>query len=206
MPFDRAYTGQAFQRPFTKMPAKWLVRSAFAVIRRLSPALREDITGDRPYMVSPLAATSQSIRAEEPGERSVLTIHLTCSVQHFLLHLCLSFLFCRLCWQPGKCWDFFFFFPYDFAPSLRPLFFYLFLEFCCFFLFLTSLPPDFLFFFPLFPPCFRPQNRGPIDHVLFFARCFTFYFIYTLHIYQLNFIFISFQCLYIYFPQSTSYV
>ncbi|CAN0434464.1 unnamed protein product [Ascophyllum nodosum] len=70
MPFDRAYTGQAFQRPFTKVPAKWLVRSAFAVMRRLSPALREDITGDRPYMVSPLAATSQSIRAEEPGERS----------------------------------------------------------------------------------------------------------------------------------------
>ncbi|CAM9945118.1 unnamed protein product, partial [Ascophyllum nodosum] len=72
MPFDRAYTGQAFQRPFTKVPAKWLVRSAFAVIRRLSPALREDITGDLPYMVSPLAATSQSIRAEEPGDECAI--------------------------------------------------------------------------------------------------------------------------------------
>ncbi|CAN0463219.1 unnamed protein product, partial [Discosporangium mesarthrocarpum] len=67
--FERAYTGQAFLRPFTRLPAKWLVRSAFAVIRRLSPALRQDITGDCPYMVSPLAATAQAIRAEEAGER-----------------------------------------------------------------------------------------------------------------------------------------
>lgn len=69
LPFDRAYTGQAYQRPFTQLPAKWLIRSAFSLIRRLSPALREDITGDRPYMVSPLAATAQALRAEAPGER-----------------------------------------------------------------------------------------------------------------------------------------
>lgn len=68
MGFDRAYTGQAYSRPFTRLPAKWLIRSAFAVIRRLSPALREDITGDNPYMVSPLAATAQTLRAEEPGK------------------------------------------------------------------------------------------------------------------------------------------
>lgn len=68
LPFDRAYTGQAYLRPFTHLPAKWLIRSAFSVIRRLSPALREDITGDRPYMVSPLAATAQALRAEAPGE------------------------------------------------------------------------------------------------------------------------------------------
>ncbi|CAN0027548.1 unnamed protein product, partial [Choristocarpus tenellus] len=66
--FDRAYTGQAFLRPFTHLPAKWFVHSAFAVIRRLSPALKQDITGDCPYMVSPLAATAQAMRAEDPGE------------------------------------------------------------------------------------------------------------------------------------------
>lgn len=66
--FDRVYTGQAYLRPFTHLPAKWLIRSAFAVIRRLSPALREDITSECPYMVSPLAATAQALRAEEPGE------------------------------------------------------------------------------------------------------------------------------------------
>ncbi|CBN73937.1 conserved unknown protein [Ectocarpus siliculosus] len=68
LPFDRVYTGQAYDRPFTQLPAKWLIRSAFSLIRRLSPALREDITGERPYMVSPLAATAQSMRAEAPGD------------------------------------------------------------------------------------------------------------------------------------------
>ncbi|CAN0442032.1 unnamed protein product, partial [Ectocarpus sp. 13 AM-2016] len=68
LPFNRVYTGQAYDRPFTQLPAKWLIRSAFSLIRRLSPALREDITGERPYMVSPLAATAQSIRAEAPGK------------------------------------------------------------------------------------------------------------------------------------------
>lgn len=72
LPFDRAYTGQAYLRPFTQLPAKWLIRSAFSLIRRLSPALREDVTGDRPYMVSPLAATAQALRAEAPGETYVL--------------------------------------------------------------------------------------------------------------------------------------
>lgn len=72
LPFDRAYTGQAYQRPFTQLPAKWLVRSAFSLIRRLSPALREDITGQRPYMVSPLAATAQSMRVEEPGDEAAI--------------------------------------------------------------------------------------------------------------------------------------
>ena len=182
MPFDRAYTGQAFQRPFTKVPAKWLVRSAFAVMRRLSPALREDITGDRPYMVSPLAATSQSIRAEEPGERSVLTIRLTCSVQRFLLHLCLSFLFLRLCWQPGKCWDFFFFFPYDFAPSLGPLFFYLFLDFVVSSCFLLPSPRISSFFSLLLPHVFVPKIA-----VRLIMSCFSLgvlhFILYTLYIY-----------------------
>lgn len=71
VPFTRAYTGQAYSRPFTKLPASWLVRSAFAVIRRLSPALRENVTGAMPFMVSPLAATAQSIRAEEAGEKNL---------------------------------------------------------------------------------------------------------------------------------------
>eukprot|EP00752_Nemacystus_decipiens_P009692 g8658.t2 len=72
LPFDRAYTGQAYQRPFTQLPAKWLIRSAFSLIRRLSPALREDVTGDRPYMVSPLAATAQALRAEAPGDEAAI--------------------------------------------------------------------------------------------------------------------------------------
>ncbi|CAM9188942.1 unnamed protein product [Scytosiphon promiscuus] len=72
LPFNRAYTGQAYLRPFTHLPAKWLIRSAFSVIRRLSPALREDITGDRPYMVSPLAATAQALRAEAPGDEAAI--------------------------------------------------------------------------------------------------------------------------------------
>ncbi|CAM9921327.1 unnamed protein product, partial [Chrysoparadoxa australica] len=69
MPFSDLYTGQSYQKPFQNIPAKWLIRSAFAVIRRLSPALKEDITaGDMPFMISPLAATAQALRAEELGE------------------------------------------------------------------------------------------------------------------------------------------
>eukprot|EP00953_Heterococcus_sp_UTEX-ZZ885_P040310 20617-Heterococcus_DN1.PRE.2 len=42
-------------------------RTALAIIRRLSPALQEDVTGAHPYLISPLAATAQALRVDAPG-------------------------------------------------------------------------------------------------------------------------------------------
>ncbi|CAM9550827.1 unnamed protein product, partial [Phaeothamnion confervicola] len=68
--FGSVYTGQVFARPFTKLPPKWLLRSAATVLRRLTPALRADVAGDMPYLISPLVATAQALRVEEPGEET----------------------------------------------------------------------------------------------------------------------------------------
>ncbi|KAG5179751.1 hypothetical protein JKP88DRAFT_137858, partial [Tribonema minus] len=44
------------------------LRTGLAVIRRLSPALRDDIPGATPYFMSPLAATVQTLRCDAPGQ------------------------------------------------------------------------------------------------------------------------------------------
>ncbi len=66
--FRRAYTGQTFKRPIRNLPLKWLINAVLSVVRLLSPALRENITGDSPYLISPLAATAQTLIVSKVGE------------------------------------------------------------------------------------------------------------------------------------------
>ncbi|KAF8820636.1 hypothetical protein IE077_002980 [Cardiosporidium cionae] len=59
--FSEVLTGQVFEEPLNNLPPSWLVKMGFAVIRRLSPNLRDDISGDSPYVLAPMIATAQSI-------------------------------------------------------------------------------------------------------------------------------------------------
>ena len=45
-----------------------MVSTALGVVRKLSPGMREDVQGDRPYVLSFLAATAQALRCDASGE------------------------------------------------------------------------------------------------------------------------------------------
>ena len=54
-------TGQMFDRPSGKLPAKWIVSTAIRFISTLSPQLEATIDGVEPKFLAPLAATAHSI-------------------------------------------------------------------------------------------------------------------------------------------------
>eukprot|EP01083_Nonionella_stella_P100104 281928_1 len=53
--FDRLYTGQVFDQPFTKLPGKFMIAGYILVFIALSPSLKGDIHSKKPHMISPLA-------------------------------------------------------------------------------------------------------------------------------------------------------
>jgi hypothetical protein len=57
VPFSKVYSGQAFDEPTHQLPIQWLVKG----IGRLQPGFRSFVTGDKPYCLSPLMATSQHV-------------------------------------------------------------------------------------------------------------------------------------------------
>mmetsp|Transcript_13287 Transcript_13287/g.39151 ORF Transcript_13287/g.39151 Transcript_13287/m.39151 type:complete len:354 (-) Transcript_13287:223-1284(-) len=62
------YTGYEFQKPFTNVPAPFLIRAGLHFIRTLAPTLIEDILGERPYFLNPLCQTIQVMHVAEPGQ------------------------------------------------------------------------------------------------------------------------------------------
>ena len=55
------YTGQAYDKAITHIPAKFLVNAALKIMSRLQPAVQVALNGDKPYFLSPLASTAQKI-------------------------------------------------------------------------------------------------------------------------------------------------
>ena len=66
-------TGHEFAGRFRRIPARWLVSTALKMIRKLTHALKADITGDKPFIYAPLCATAQVLRADIPGEEPDVT-------------------------------------------------------------------------------------------------------------------------------------
>lgn len=69
--FSEIYTGQIFDSPLSQMPSRWVLKAALGLIARLQPAMQIHLTGDRPFIVSPLMSTCQHIviskEGDEPG-------------------------------------------------------------------------------------------------------------------------------------------
>jgi Protein of unknown function (DUF1769) len=72
-------------------------RTALAIIRRLSPALQEDVTGAHPYLISPLAATAQALRVDAPGTEAS---HSLAAIAHIHTSRC-RLVSCHI-WTPHK--------------------------------------------------------------------------------------------------------
>eukprot|EP01083_Nonionella_stella_P278214 946038_1 len=66
--FDRLYTGQVFDKPFTKLPGHYIIAGAIKLVKTLAPALRADINSATPHMISPLASAAQVFTICKPGD------------------------------------------------------------------------------------------------------------------------------------------
>ena len=66
--FSNVYTGQVLEERVTQLPAKWIVRSALKLFSNLQPAIKVNLNGDKPYLLSPLASAAQKIIVSRPGD------------------------------------------------------------------------------------------------------------------------------------------
>lgn len=67
---SQCVTGQIFDRPSGKLPAKWIVSSAIRFISALAPQLDATIDGEKPKFLAPLAATAHAV-LQYPVEQQV---------------------------------------------------------------------------------------------------------------------------------------
>jgi len=65
--FDQVYSGQEFDQPLARVPAKPLVRWAFQALKARLPGNHlTDLFGPLPYFLSPLILVSKIVRADPP--------------------------------------------------------------------------------------------------------------------------------------------
>lgn len=64
LPMSQCVTGQTFERPAGKLPARWVVSSFVKFIAALAPQLEATLDGDKPRFLSPLVATAQTVLAK----------------------------------------------------------------------------------------------------------------------------------------------
>lgn len=61
LPMSKCVTGQLFDRPPGKLPAKWIVTSFIKCVSLLSPQLEVTLDAEEPRFLSPLVATAQTV-------------------------------------------------------------------------------------------------------------------------------------------------
>jgi hypothetical protein len=58
---SRCVTGQTFERPAGKLPARWVVTSFIKFVSVLAPQLEASVDGDKPRFLTPLVATAHTL-------------------------------------------------------------------------------------------------------------------------------------------------
>ncbi|KAG7351017.1 hypothetical protein IV203_010377 [Nitzschia inconspicua] len=66
LPLTHMVNGFRCDRRFGKLPAKWILRGGMKVLSFFAPQLDAQLEGDRPYSVTPLGSTAQSIAVDTP--------------------------------------------------------------------------------------------------------------------------------------------
>ncbi len=66
-------TGHEFVRPMKNLPPHWILRAASNLIQRLAPGAQIQITSSQPKAMAILAATSQTVSADRPGNEPEIT-------------------------------------------------------------------------------------------------------------------------------------
>lgn len=62
---SQCVTGQVFERPAGKLPAKWMVTNILKFFSILAPQLDASLDGNRPRFLSPLVATAHTVLSED---------------------------------------------------------------------------------------------------------------------------------------------
>lgn len=73
IPFASVYTGQAFSESLRQLPDKLAFRAFLKLLTKTQPALRMNLTGDKPYILSPLVCTAQNMDISGPGKEPNLS-------------------------------------------------------------------------------------------------------------------------------------
>jgi hypothetical protein len=64
---NEVMTGHEFVKPLQNLPHPWILKAATNLIGKLAPGATIQVLGNQPTMLAPLAATSQVVRGDEPG-------------------------------------------------------------------------------------------------------------------------------------------
>ena len=78
LPMSQCVTGQSFDRPAGKLPARWIVTSFVKFVSTLAPQLEATLDGDRPRFLTPLVATAHTVMQGEldsPENQNYLDYH-----------------------------------------------------------------------------------------------------------------------------------
>lgn len=62
LPMSETVTGQSFDRPAGRLPARWIVTSFIKFVSRLAPQLEVELDGNKPRFLTPLVATAHTVR------------------------------------------------------------------------------------------------------------------------------------------------
>ena len=68
LPMSHCVTGQFFERPAGKLPARWIVTSFVKFVSTLSPQLEATIDDYRPRFLSPLVSTAHTVLSMAPND------------------------------------------------------------------------------------------------------------------------------------------
>merc|ERR1712072_1275409 len=63
-------TGQVFNRPAGKLPARWVVTSFIKFITTLAPQLEANVDGNEPRFLTPLVATAHTVLARDSTKKN----------------------------------------------------------------------------------------------------------------------------------------
>ena len=67
LPVNTVLTGHEFVKPLQNLPHPWILKAATNLIGKLAPGAEIQVVGNQPTMLASLAATSQIVRGDEPG-------------------------------------------------------------------------------------------------------------------------------------------
>ena len=65
LPMSKCVTGQIFERPAGKLPARWVVKSFIRFVSILAPQLDASLDDNKPRFLTPLVATAHTVLSEE---------------------------------------------------------------------------------------------------------------------------------------------
>ncbi|CAB9497488.1 expressed unknown protein [Seminavis robusta] len=72
IPYTDLFAGMVMNRPYGRLPPKWIMKGAIKVLSFFAPQLQVELDGPRPKTMAPLGSTPQALIVQEVGPNDVL--------------------------------------------------------------------------------------------------------------------------------------